>query len=236
MLAAGAAVADPSYSSQITIGGYAGEETLDNFPVLVRIKADQPKGFAYSQCQGENGADISFTDSLGNVIPHEIDTWNPDGDATTNLVDVGSLTEEGSLTANLENLAPDTTYCAMAVATNDKSATDESVVAKFTTKSYLTVDALTDASGIGGDTITVSGTVAAFDAGKTCTLTVLTGDSETTATNEWAGLADSTLSADADSTERKFSFSLCETDTAKARYIAPGSTVYVAVKARSATG
>jgi hypothetical protein len=155
-----------------------------------------------------------------------------DGDATTNTVDLGSLTEKGSLTANLENLAPGTTYCVQIVATNDKSETDESAVAKFTTDTYLTVDALTDAAGIGGDTITVSGTVEAFDAGKTCELTVLTGDSETTTTNEWSGLAGSTLSADADSTEQEFSFSLCETDTASPRYIAPGSTVYVAVKAK----
>ena len=82
-LSARAAQVDPSdfpYSVQYTVNGYAGTEALANFPVLVRLAAGSPVGFAYSDCAA-GGADLTFTDDGGNVIPREIDTWNTAGES-----------------------------------------------------------------------------------------------------------------------------------------------------------
>ena len=75
------AMAVPLYQCPLTVGGYAeGKAALADFPVLVRISAaiDQ---FDYGDCAA-GGADISFTDEDGETVyPHEIDTWNPDGES-----------------------------------------------------------------------------------------------------------------------------------------------------------
>ena len=62
------------------VTGYAGTDPLTNFPVLVRLSAGSPVGFAYADCAAD-GSDIRFTDPAGNLIPHEIDTWNPAGES-----------------------------------------------------------------------------------------------------------------------------------------------------------
>ena len=71
---------DFPYSVQYTVSGYAGTEQLANFPVLVRLSAGSPVGFAYADCAA-GGADLTFTDDGGNVIPREIDTWNTAGES-----------------------------------------------------------------------------------------------------------------------------------------------------------
>ena len=71
---------DFPYSVQYTVSGYAGTEQLANFPVLVRLAAGSPVGFAYADC-ATGGADLTFTDDGGNVIPREIDTWNTAGES-----------------------------------------------------------------------------------------------------------------------------------------------------------
>ena len=71
---------DFPYSVQFTVSGYAGTEALANFPVLVRLAAGSPVGFAYSDCAA-GGADLTFTDDGGNVIPREIDTWDTAGES-----------------------------------------------------------------------------------------------------------------------------------------------------------
>lgn len=63
-----------------TVSGYAGSSTLEDFPVLVRLSAGKPVGFSYDDCAA-GGADLRFTDEVGNVVPHEIDTWNPEGES-----------------------------------------------------------------------------------------------------------------------------------------------------------
>lgn len=71
-----AAVIDPGafdYHAPFTVTGYTGSEPLENFPVLVRLSAGSPVGFAYADCAA-GGADLTFTDDGGNVIPREIDT------------------------------------------------------------------------------------------------------------------------------------------------------------------
>ena len=64
----------------ITISGYTGASTLTNFPVLVKLAAGVPVGFDYADCT-EDGADIRFSAADGLVLPHEIDTWNTNGES-----------------------------------------------------------------------------------------------------------------------------------------------------------
>ena len=62
----------------ITVSGYTGESTLEDFPVLVTLAADSPSGFKYADCAAD-GSDIRFLDENDNVYSHEIETWDTDG-------------------------------------------------------------------------------------------------------------------------------------------------------------
>ena len=62
-----------------TVTGYTGTETLTNFPVLVDVRKKDTNGFSYDDFYHTGGRDIAFVDEKGHVIPHEIDTWNPNG-------------------------------------------------------------------------------------------------------------------------------------------------------------
>lgn len=68
-------------SATLSATGYSGTETLTGFPALVRLSASNDAyGFSYSDCM--NGKDdLWFTDSDGNLIPHDVDTWNETGDS-----------------------------------------------------------------------------------------------------------------------------------------------------------
>ncbi len=81
--------------------------------------------------------------------------------------------------------------------------------------------------GVGGDTLVVSGNLASFQ-GADCVLMVLTGDSPTTLTNVWTGLAGATRTAAGD-----FTLTLFEGDTSSARYLTLGEVYYVSVAAVS---
>ena len=76
----------PQKAADITVSGYTGSGTLENFPVLVRLAeydAETGKGiqgFSYADC-ATGGLDISFEDAGGNLLAHEIDTWNPKGES-----------------------------------------------------------------------------------------------------------------------------------------------------------
>ncbi len=84
VLAAAAAMADAldttlfAKKSVMTISGYSGSTTLANFPVLVRLSAGSPSGFAYADVT--NG-DIRFADANGNSLPFEIEKWDPSGES-----------------------------------------------------------------------------------------------------------------------------------------------------------
>ena len=60
----------------VTFSGYAGAETLTNFPALVRIPANSE-----IYADSPDGRHICFADAAGNLAPHEIDVWNPDGES-----------------------------------------------------------------------------------------------------------------------------------------------------------
>lgn len=58
----------------------AQDAALTDFPALVRLST-AIDGFSYSDFRQEGGADLAFLDSRGNVLAHEIDTWNPAGES-----------------------------------------------------------------------------------------------------------------------------------------------------------
>jgi len=67
------------YNSEVTVQGYAGSETLTNFPILVRISTTAVSGFDYADTE-PGGADLRFTAAdRAEVLNHEIDEWNPGG-------------------------------------------------------------------------------------------------------------------------------------------------------------
>ena len=62
--------------------GYTGTEVLTNFPVLVRLSEGNPTGFSYSDMKDpSSGAELLFADASLQVIPAEVDTWNPQGES-----------------------------------------------------------------------------------------------------------------------------------------------------------
>ena len=63
-----------------TISGYSGTSTLANFPVLVKLSTASVSGLDYSAC-GTDGENIRFIDAANNLLPFEIDTWNPSGES-----------------------------------------------------------------------------------------------------------------------------------------------------------
>ena len=76
-------------SFNVKFSGYAGTTTLTNFPALMRLSAER-NGFDYTKCA--DGADLRFSDADGNLIPHEIDTWNAGGESLV-WVQVPELTK-----------------------------------------------------------------------------------------------------------------------------------------------
>lgn len=65
---------------KITFAGYNRSETLQDFPVLVRLSTNLP-GFDYGHFASPTGADLRFTDGI-RVIPSEINLWNTNGEST----------------------------------------------------------------------------------------------------------------------------------------------------------
>ncbi|MCL1888301.1 MAG: DUF2341 domain-containing protein, partial [Kiritimatiellaeota bacterium] len=64
------------YRMMVVFNGHTGAETLANFPALVRLNPNATTNML------ENGADLRFTDAAGNVLAHEIDTWDTNGLST----------------------------------------------------------------------------------------------------------------------------------------------------------
>jgi len=64
---------------QIRFAGYTRSQSLAGFPALVELGTNIA-GFNYDRFGSTNGLDLRFTDSSGsNVVPYEIDEWNPAG-------------------------------------------------------------------------------------------------------------------------------------------------------------
>ena len=68
-------------SATLSATGYSGTETITGFPALVKLSAtDDAYGFSYSDCVSGKD-DLWFEDADGNLIPHDVDTWNASGDS-----------------------------------------------------------------------------------------------------------------------------------------------------------
>jgi len=79
----------------IAVGARAGAtETLADFPALVRVSERRQNGFLYSRVKPD-GSDLVFIDADGNLLSHEIDTWNVNGESLV-WVKIPSLPPEGT--------------------------------------------------------------------------------------------------------------------------------------------
>ncbi len=87
-----------THAIEITFPGCAPVgTTLNDFPALVRLSTAIPD-FRYSDFNLPNGGDLRFFDANGNLVPHEIDTWNEGGESLV-WVKVPSLDVNTMLTA-----------------------------------------------------------------------------------------------------------------------------------------
>ena len=96
---------DYERSFTITFPGYTSSATLTDFPVLIRLSKDL-NDFRYNKCAA-NGSDLRFADSDGNLLSHEIDTWNPSGMSFV-WVKVPTLNANTKITAYYGNANPPT--------------------------------------------------------------------------------------------------------------------------------
>ena len=106
-LPAGAARISGTYARTFNVrfSGYAGTSTLTNFPSLVRLSASR-NDFNYSKCLRGNGEDLRFSDANGNLLPSEVERWNPDGESLV-WVKVPALTKDTVITAHYGSANPD---------------------------------------------------------------------------------------------------------------------------------
>ena len=87
-----------SHTFKVSFTGYAGSETLANFPVLVKVSESGISGFRYADCLKSNGGDLRFADAEGNLLASEVDTWDTNGVSLV-WVKVPSLTAATEITA-----------------------------------------------------------------------------------------------------------------------------------------
>ncbi len=75
------ALAKSGYKRKMTMTamGYDGEGTLAHFPVLVRLNSSIP---GFDATTVSDPSEIRFTDAAGNIIPHEVDTWDSSNEST----------------------------------------------------------------------------------------------------------------------------------------------------------
>ena len=96
-------------SVKVSFSQYAGAAALANFPALVRLSA--ANGFDHSAFRAARGGDLRFSDAGGNLIPHEIDTWNENGVSLV-WVKVPLLTSDTEIFAYYGSDAPGTALAA----------------------------------------------------------------------------------------------------------------------------
>ncbi len=80
---AGTYLVDWRNRMEITLGGYAGTETLTNWPALVRLtEGGGIPGFDYDQFASGNGLDLRFANAAGTRVLHfEIENWDTGGES-----------------------------------------------------------------------------------------------------------------------------------------------------------
>ena len=85
-------------SMNVVFAGVQNGVVLTNFPALVRL-SPSISGFSYADFARPNGGDLRFADANGNLLPHEIDTWNSNGVSTV-WVKVPLLEKDAEITAH----------------------------------------------------------------------------------------------------------------------------------------
>ena len=85
-------------SMNVVFPGVQNGVVLTNFPALVRL-SQSVSGFSYADFTRPNGGDLRFADANGNLLPHEIDTWNSNGVSTV-WVKVPLLEKGATITAH----------------------------------------------------------------------------------------------------------------------------------------
>lgn len=76
---------------KITFAGYNRNETLQDFPVLVRLSTNLP-GFSYAGFASPTGGDLRFADADGTrELPYEVDQWNDSNGVSSVWVQVPQL-------------------------------------------------------------------------------------------------------------------------------------------------
>ena len=113
LLGATAAYADTSvdwtkynYSFTVRFAGYAGNTTLTDFPVLVRVSEDRISFPIYAKCKIANGGDLRFSDASGALLASEVECWNPGGESLV-WVKVPSLDADTVITGHFGCSSPD---------------------------------------------------------------------------------------------------------------------------------
>ena len=71
---------DFAHTLSFTVREYRAAGTLDGFPVLVKLHEGLGGGFSYADMR-EDGADMAFALEDGTRLPHDIDTWDANGDS-----------------------------------------------------------------------------------------------------------------------------------------------------------
>ena len=98
-----ATFADYAKEFDVKFAGYQGSTTLTNFPALIRLSKAR-NSFDYSKCELTGGGDVRFFDAGGNLLPSEVDTWNPDGESLV-WVSVPELNSDTVITVKYGNAA-----------------------------------------------------------------------------------------------------------------------------------
>ena len=93
--------ADYEKEFNVKFDGYAGRTTLTNFPALIRLSKAR-NNFEYSKCRLAGGDDTRFFDANGNLLPSEVDTWNPGGESLV-WVSVPELNRDTVITVRYGN-------------------------------------------------------------------------------------------------------------------------------------
>lgn len=95
---------DYAHFIDIAFPGYSGSEALADFPVLVKL-SEGLAGFRYADFARDDGFDLCFTDANGNLLAHEIDTWNTNGVSSV-WVKIPSLTASTTIKAHYGGVKP----------------------------------------------------------------------------------------------------------------------------------
>ena len=90
---------------EITLASALSEsEITSGIPALVKLSESTISGFDYDDFSFDNGGDMMFCDENGSPIPHEVDTWDADGESLV-WVKLPSTAENTTITMYYGSIA-----------------------------------------------------------------------------------------------------------------------------------